>query len=130
MLARTDRRVAGEGAHRNVNELAVTNHGIEERSAHFAAGITGVFIANEQQPVCSLRNAKLASLDSRERFESRASRSPASGAVTVGGIEELVRYCISDGAARTLSCEGALRGLLETRHGSTQTSAVSPPTKG
>src|SRR5262245_18616560 len=70
-----------------------------------------ILLADDHQHVRALGDAELRTLDAGERLEGRAGRPPALRAVAIGGVAELVRDLVLDGAALALSGKGAAWGL-------------------
>src|SRR5262245_65918806 len=84
---RANRRIVEERSHSDVDETAITDDGVQERTAGFAVSVMVVLRTEDKQVCGTLGDGQLAAFDSSKRLEGRTCRSPAVGAVAVECVE-------------------------------------------
>src|SRR5262245_47658963 len=86
MLRRSNGWIVEQRPHRNVNEGAGSNHRVKQRAAHFAVRVVTLLVAEDHEVGVAAGQGQLFAFDAGEWLESRAGRSPAVGAMAVGGV--------------------------------------------
>jgi hypothetical protein len=104
-----DARIIDESPQRNMNEDAVADNRIQQRTTLNTADIVGIFFTEDKQILRTLRDVQLAALDADKGLERGTRRPTAVRAVAVQRVDELVSDGVSDGTAQALSGERTTR---------------------
>ena len=103
MRGRSDRRIIEERSQSDVDEGAIADDRIQQRTAPTAVNIVGALVTKDQKCFPASSNFELASFNPGEWLECGARRSATLRAMAIQGVEELVLHNVADCSAQTVT---------------------------